>query len=103
MLEELVLIAAVAGLVWYSKRKAPIRGEMCSQGFCETRTTRSIAPPEQQILLDTPVNTAGRDDRTPVSDANLDAILRIRKSVLNIQQDDANGDPGVALGSPAVI
>ena len=103
MLEELVLIAAVVGLVWYSKRKAPIRGQMCNRGYCETTTTRSTAPTEQQILLDTPVNTAGRDDRTPVSGCNLDAILRIRKSVLGVQEDDANGDPGVALGSPAVI
>ena len=103
MLEELVLIAAVAGLVWYSKRKAPIRGEMCNQGHCETMTTRSVAPPEQQILLDTPVNTAGRDDRYTVADVNVDAILRIRKTVLDYQQDDANGNPGVALGSPAVI
>jgi hypothetical protein len=103
MIEELVLVAAVVGLVWYSKRKGPIRGEMCNQGYCETMTTRTAAPTEQQILLDTPVNTALRDDRTPVSDCNLDAILRIRKSILNVQQDDANDNPGIALGSPAVI
>jgi len=102
MIEELVLVAAVVGLVWYSKRKGPIRGEMCNQGYCET-TTRTAAPTEQQILLDTPVNTALRDDRTPVSDCNLDAILRIRKRLQIMQEQDADSDPGVALGAPAVI
>ena len=105
MIEELVLLAAVLGLIWKSQRATPIRGEMCNQGVCETRMwmTRSVPPPEQQILLDTPVNTTGRDDTLAVSGCNINAILKIRKSVLAANEEAANNNSGVALGSPAVI
>ena len=103
MIEELVLLAAVLGLIWKSQRATPIRGEMCNQGVCETRTTRSVPPPEQQILLDTPVNTTGRDDTLAVSGCDMNAILKIRRSVLAANEEAANNNSGVALGSPAVI
>jgi hypothetical protein len=102
-LQPLLLTAAVAGLVYYSNRKGPIRGEMCNQGMCETMTMRIATPTEQQIILDPPVETALRDDRYLVPDCTSDAILRIRKRLQIMQEQDADSDPGVALGAPAVI
>ena len=103
MIEELLLLVAVGGLIWKAQNMNPIRGPMCNTGMCETMTTRSVAPPEQQILLDTPVNTTGRDDTLPINDVSTSAFSKIRKSVVGANQTEANDNPGVALGSPAVL
>jgi hypothetical protein len=33
-MEEVLLVAAVLGLLWYSKRNQAPRGDMCNQGAC---------------------------------------------------------------------
>jgi hypothetical protein len=102
-MEEVLLIAAVLGLLWYSKRNQAPRGDTCNQGACVQPTTASANPREQPIILDKPVNTTLRDDRPTVIDPNHPSALDyIRQVVQHFHHTTANAHPGIAIGAPAV-
>ena len=104
-MSQLLLVAAVVGLVWYSKRKNGPQAEMCNTGACVQPTTASANPREQPIILDRPVNTALRDDRPWVGfmHETTNALHRIREAVQYMHHAVANAHPGIAIGAPAVI
>jgi hypothetical protein len=107
---EVVVIAAIAGLIWKSTRKPrPAVGMSCTTGHCNPKAAGSPPAKDHPITLDRPIDMAHRDDtlhkRLDADDedmGNTSQVAQIRAHVQHLRNQEEKYHPGVTAVMPRV-